>query len=75
MCDMFSLPVCEGTLLVSFSPPLPSASLLIYGELPLVPFSPLPLFACVVPHLALAPVLMPPPNDSQHSQSQKIASR
>ncbi len=70
-----SLPVCEGTPPVSFSPPLPAASPLIYGELPPVPVSPLPLFVCAVPLLALAAVLMPPPKDLQHWVSSQYPQR
>lgn len=58
-----SSPVCEGTLLVSFSPLPPSSSLLIFGELLLVPVFPLPLFVCAVLLQAPAAVLMPPPKE------------
>lgn len=61
------LPVCEGTLPVSFSPPLPSASPLIFEEPPPVPV--FPLLASDVPLLVPFAVLVPPPEHSQYRVS------
>lgn len=54
-------PVCEGILLVFFSPPPPSASPLTFAELLLVLVYPLPPFFCAVPLHALVAFLMLPP--------------
>lgn len=59
--DFVPLPVCVGTLLASFSPPLPSAVLLIFEELPPVPFFPLPPFVSDVLLPVPFAVLVPPP--------------
>lgn len=63
---LLSVLVYGEILPVSFSLLLPSAFLLIFGELPPVPASPPLLFAYVVPPLVPFAASKPPPKDFKH---------